>query len=349
MSVRLAVDAGNFARDRRGMGRVARGIALAALADPRFTVSLLVEHGKDADGVRAAFAGTPVSVRPAATAAAAGAYDAAWFPWNGMRYDCAAPALLTIHDVFAFTEPHPERVAREREQRPIARGAARADRIATVSQWSKGEIVRELGVAPDRISVVEPAPDPLFFPASGDLYMAAWRYALLVGTREARKNAGVVVDACAQALDGPRDLLVVAGSVTKDMSRRLEPLGDRVRLAGEVDDLRLRSLYRNARAVCMPSTAEGFGLVAVEALACGAPVLAANAAALPEATGGAAMLVDPHDPGAWRDALRAVFADDALAAALAARGAARFAHASRERPARTYLEMFKRLAGAAAA
>lgn len=342
--MRVAIDAGNFARDRRGMGRIARSIAQGLLKADNVTTTFLLERSRDEAGVRAAFAGRPIEVRPADTALAAHAYDVVWFPWNGMRYDAAAPVLLTLNDVFAFTDAHPERIARAREQAPVRRGAERADGIVTISQWSKGEIVRVLEVDPQHITVIAPAPDPFFRPGDDNPFMAAWRYVLLVGTREPRKNARVVFEACADALRGSRDALVVVGGLSRENERLLRRLGVQYRHVQDPDDETLRALYRNSRAVAVPSTAEGFGLVAAEALASGAPVIAARASALPEATGGAALLLDPRNVAAWRDAIARLFADDTLAADLSARGIAHFAFASSERPARAYLELLRRLA-----
>jgi len=108
----------------------------------------------------------------------------------------------------------------------------------------------------------------------------------------------------------------------------------------------LRALYRNASAVLVPSLAEGFGLVAVEAMACGAPVVAADAAALPEATEGLALLLDPCDVGAWAQAIRELFDDEGLASGLRARAAARFAFSDRSGSARRTLAILRELARA---
>jgi glycosyltransferase involved in cell wall biosynthesis len=88
----------------------------------------------------------------------------------------------------------------------------------------------------------------------------------------------------------------------------------------------LRTLYRTARAVAVPSLAEGFGLVVAEAQACGAAVVAADAGAVREAGGDAALLVDPFQVGAWSAALTDVVYDDDCYAHLRAAARNRWAH-----------------------
>jgi glycosyltransferase involved in cell wall biosynthesis len=118
-----------------------------------------------------------------------------------MRFEAAARALVTMHDAFAFTQPHPERIARWREQAPIRRAARLAARIVTVSRWSRGELARELGLASESIAVVTTPPDAFFFPAADDVVpppLDAERFVLVVGAGEARKNVRLALEACAR-------------------------------------------------------------------------------------------------------------------------------------------------------
>src|SRR5207249_3764109 len=96
----------------------------------------------------------------------------------------------------------------------------------------------------------------------------------------------------------------------------------------------LPALYRGARVLLLPSLYEGFGLTALEAMACGTPVVTTNTSSLPEVVGDAALLVDPHDTGPLADALVRVMTDDTLAKTLGARGLARAPLFSWERTAR---------------
>jgi glycosyltransferase involved in cell wall biosynthesis len=342
--IRLAIDAANLAQDRRGMGRLVRPVVRAALADPRFTVTLLAPRKHYAQ-LRADF-GNDVPIRAAGSAVRPKLYDAVWLPFNGMRFACAAPVLVTIYDAFAFSEPARGFVARWREQAPIRRAARHAARVVTISHWSAEQIVSVLHVAARRIAVVPPLPDPFFSPGSGDTLppnVQGKRFVLFVGGPEPRKNAAMLVEACAKALAAPEELLAVVGTLSALDEERLRAQGvPFVRL--RADDNLLRALYRNAALVAVPSRGEGFGLVAAEAIACGAAVIAANAAALPEATGDAAVLIDPADVGGWAAAIRHLLDDAGALASLRARARARYAFADREQPITAMLEELQALA-----
>jgi len=135
--LRLAIDAANFARDRRGMGRVARTVIAAARARGEVTLELIsVRRGDDA--ALAAEFGELRLQRPS-QAARRDAYDVVWYPWNGMRFRSAAPTLVTINDAFAFDEPHRDTIARWREQSPIRRAAREATRVLMLTSFTDDE------------------------------------------------------------------------------------------------------------------------------------------------------------------------------------------------------------------
>jgi alpha-1,3-rhamnosyl/mannosyltransferase len=321
-----------------------RAVLRGAADDPRFALTLLAGRHAERRLLREEFAS--VAVVRNAVASRAGPFDAVWFPFNGMRYRVAAPAAVTMYDAFAFTEPARGRIARFREQTPMRRAARQASLVMTISAWSRAEIARELGLDSAAIEVVSPAPDPIFTPDPGDpppAMLAGRRFALMVGAREPRKNARFALEACALTLRSPHELLVVAGELGRAEREFARDRGLRVRELAPSDPV-LRSLYRNAAVVLVPSLAEGFGLVALEAMACGAPVLAAATAALPEATAGAATLLDPTDPSAWAGAIRALFDDAELGARARAAGLARVALFDRAEPVRRVLGLLAELA-----
>lgn len=117
-----------------------------------------------------------------------------------------------------------------------------------------------------------------------------------------------------------------------------------VRDLGFVDAADMPALYRSARALVFPSRFEGFGMPVLEAMACGCPVAAADATALPELAGGAARLFDPDDVAAIASAVTAVSDDKALRAELRARGIARAAEYRWERLVPRLIETYERAA-----
>jgi glycosyltransferase involved in cell wall biosynthesis len=190
-------------------------------------------------------------------------------------------------------------------------------------------------------------PDAFFFPAADDVVpppLDAERFVLVVGAGEARKNVRLALEACARGLHGAAETLVIVGELgpqERALARRL-----RVR-CGEIaaSDATLRALYRKASVVLVPSRAEGYGLVAVEALACGAAVIAADATALPEATRGAALLLDPDDVAAWAALIRSLLDNPGLLAEQRARAVERFAGCDRTSHHRRMRELLGETAG----
>lgn len=334
--MRLAVDAFNLAHDHRGMGRHVRAI-LARLPAYEYECDLIVRNREDADAVRAELPAHDVLLVKDAQRRE---YDGIWYPWNGKRFELNAPAILTVHDLFAFQQPHGNLLARMREQGPINRGIREAEGIATVSEWSKSQIVLHFGIDPARILIIPPVLDPLWKPGEPKHYDVP--YVLFVGGPEKRKNTAMMIQAFEEAFPERDALLVIAGALCE---RDEQLLGDadiryeRVR----PDDEELRRLFSGAAVVAVPSKLEGYGLVALEAMACGAPVIAADAAALPEACSGAAILVDPKDARGWSAALRRVVRDPALQREMREQSLARAAAVDREAPARVMNELLMEL------
>jgi glycosyltransferase involved in cell wall biosynthesis len=191
--------------------------------------------------------------------------------------------VVVIHDTAALR--HPEWYSRPYvawQRAVLPRIAKRARLVITVSEFSKAEIAEVLGA--DAL-VIPNGVDERFRPSAdkGD-------YALVVGTRIARKNLGALEGAAA-ALRGKGVELVAAGSGRSYM--RSENVS--IRQLGYVPDDELPALYARARLLLMPSLYEGFGLPVLEAMASGTPVVAANRGALPETAGDAALVVEPED------------------------------------------------------
>ena len=196
------------------------------------------------------------------------------------------PTILTVHDLAVLR--HPEvfplwtRLYGRTALRPTIRAA---DRVVAVSEFSKREVAELAGVDPDRIDVVPNALEPVFR-SDGDA--AEGEYVLAVGTLEPRKNLARVVAATARA---GVELRLVGAPGWGDAGGA----GEHVTWLGRIEDDELAAAYRGARSLVFPSLYEGFGIPALEAMACGTPVVTSAGSAMEEVVGDAAILVDPFD------------------------------------------------------
>jgi len=181
----------------------------------------------------------------------------------------------------------------------LRRIAASAKLLLVPSEFVSRELQELVGVEPERICVVPPAAASHFSPAAGPRPPALDApYVLAVGSPSARKNLELL-DQVAPRLREAGLEVVVAGTGRSYLQGSV--VG--ARRLGYVEERDLPALYTHAEVLAMPSLYEGFGLPCVEAMAAGTPVVAADRAALPEACGGAALLVDPDDPDAFAAAL----------------------------------------------
>jgi glycosyltransferase involved in cell wall biosynthesis len=224
---------------------------------------------------------------------------------------------------------------------PILRAA---DRIITISEASRRDIVRCCNVPEEKVSVTLLAASLPALPA-GELSRTApitgiaGPYILNVGTLEPRKNLSGLLEAFAAACRrGLPHSLVIAGAggwgraSIPALAQRLG-VGDRVHVAGFIDDRDLPGLYAGADFFVYPSLYEGFGLPVLEAMVCGAPVITSNVSSLPEVAGDAALLVDPRSSTELGEAMLRLAGDAGLRQELRARGRVRAAQFSWERTA----------------
>jgi glycosyltransferase involved in cell wall biosynthesis len=271
----------------------------------------------------------------------------------------AAPVVLTVHDltVRLFPDTHPWR--RRAMHALLPARCRRAARVIADSGATRDDLVRLCGVAPAHVDVVPLAADHLG-PPPDDAARAAVRrrhglperFTLFLGALEERKNLPALLTAFASLREeGVAHALVLAGGGApsyvaglRDAGRRLGLReGHEFWLPGPIDDADLPALYASCDAFVYPSLYEGFGLPPLEAMACGAPVVAARGSSLEELFAGAALLVDPHDPAALRSALARLLGDPALRDDLAARGRARAAARGWDDVARDTLAVYERV------
>jgi len=227
------------------------------------------------------------------------------------------PQVVTIHDLFAAVEPHWFAPRTGWQLRTTQRRAARAaDAVIAVSECTRRDLVERYGVPPERIRVVYNGLDHARFrPTTVDPEAVARHFGvrhpfvLCVGSLMPWRNAARLLRAAARLEYG---LLFVGRDIWgTDLTARLaaERGWDWARFAGYVPDADLPGLYAAARVFAYPSLYEGFGIPPIEAMACGTPVVASTAGALPEVLGDAALLVDPYDEDALAAALQAAAED----------------------------------------
>ena len=214
--------------------------------------------------------------------------------------------------------------------------AEQAERLITVSHFSKRDILKHLNVPSEKVVVVYPAPEPIYvhLPQGPCRCFLEQCYGikggpliLYLGGFSLRKNVSVLLKAFAAGLKelGSQAVLVLAGKLTPEV-RMLQELAchlkiqDRVIYPGYVPVEHLPQFYGAADVFVYPSLYEGFGMPPLEAMACGIPTITSNAAALTEIVGGGAWQVDPYDPIALSQAIIAVVSEDETAARLREKG-----------------------------
>ncbi|MFH0907467.1 MAG: glycosyltransferase family 1 protein [bacterium] len=244
--------------------------------------------------------------------------------------------IVTIHDLIPllFRDHAPQ--AKKAKLFPIYKRlmhevGARADLILTVSESTKRDIVRELKVTADKITVTPEGVGPEYHPPNTRHPTLDTPHILYVGRRDPYKNLPLLIEAFAvMAKKVPAARLRIIGPAddrypeAPALAKTLG-LNDRIDWIGYVTPGQLIEEYRGASVFALPSRYEGFGLTVLEAMACGAPVVCSNVSSLPEVAGDAALLVPPGDRTALADALVRVLTDRNLAATLRKKGLAQSA------------------------
>jgi len=270
----------------------------------------------------------------------------------------ACPSVVTIHDLSLLLHPgwHERRAVR-RGRLFLPRIAHRASLIITPTESVRREVVGHLGVAAENVVCVHEAPRECFYPATEkEATEARVRlgvekdFVLCVATLEPRKNLARLLTAFVELLraTNAKPQLVLVGRkgwLVADLMRRIDDFGSRLRWLGYVADADLRALYSSCKLFVYPSLYEGFGLPPLEAMSCGAPVVASRIASIAEVTGNAARLVAPTDTDALAHALIDLWGDRAARDELSSRGLQRASEFTWKRTAELTRAIYVRAIG----
>ncbi|MFK5603925.1 glycosyltransferase family 4 protein [Haloferax volcanii] len=185
-------------------------------------------------------------------------------------------------------------------------GIRNSKAIVTVSNFSKQEISRELGVREEKIHVVYNGVDEFYMQDSGsEAFDLPEEYFLYVGAMNPRKNVQGLIESYNLVKDDVPHDLVLIGPNNKSVYKKFElaDLSERIHTPGYLPQSQLKYAYENADLFLFPSLYEGFGLPPLEAMACGTPVISSNRSALPEILGENAILIDPKSPNEIANAI----------------------------------------------
>jgi glycosyltransferase involved in cell wall biosynthesis len=337
-----------------GSGQYLRRLVTALIAaDPTLELQVFVPSGAEDDAAAGAIPNLTLISRDAPRtqlgkvrweqirvprwAHQAGA-DLLHVPYWAPPLHASIPVVVTVHDIIPLIlKPYRGGWRVRAYTALVSAGTTRARLVITDSKASRREILEHLHVRPDRVRAIPLAVGEAYTPSAADEDIqlraalgVAPPYLLYLGGFDIRKNLaavfeafGIVHQAC------PEATLVIAGGLPsgdtsfnpdpRRLARAVHPHDSAVQFVGFVSEAQKLALLRGARAFVFPSSYEGFGYPALEALACGVPVVAGDTSSLPEVVGDAGILLEPQDITGMAGALIQLLIDEPFHADLVRR------------------------------
>ena len=261
-------------------------------------------------------------------------------PLMAVPVGAKVPVVATVHDVIPFVIPEYRQSAAMRINLAVAKHRlGKAAAVITPSHHAALDIEHVLGIPANRIFVTPEAVETTYVPASGPAPARLQElgisgpYIFNIGGFDVRKNLPLLIEAFADLItDRPEPLSLVIGGAPHSGNATVFPdidgiirdrnIASRVVLTGRITEADKLLLMQHAAIYITPSIYEGFGLTALEAMACGVPVIAANRSSLPEVIGDAGLLVEPTRQELIA-AMRTLLDSPEMRADLGARGLAR--------------------------
>lgn len=266
------------------------------------------------------------------------------------------PSVVTIHDCIHLRFPTqlPNPAARVYARMMIRRAVTKADRVLTVSEATRADLVELVGADPSRIDVIPDGCDPYFLEPVDNLELQEVAekhglerpFLLNVNNIKPHKNLKRLLGAFGQLRGDYDDLELVIAGGTLDQHPELVAacssygIADRVRSVGFLPKQELRALYHLARIFVFPSLYEGFGLPPLEAMACGTAVVASRSSGIPEVVGRSGLLFNPYRIDSIAEAIRTLLENSSFRNALGAQGRLRALEFDWDDSARRVLEVY---------
>lgn len=331
-----------------GLGRYIRSILSRLLLDGRFSsFTLLGDPDEIQDFARTNFASDRIHAIDYPIAYYSPRIQLAWMALRARKriqgdvvflphYDVPlvglpAASVVTVHDLIHFRLPEVFPGWKPKAASLLLRRAvSQAQRVIAVSESTRVDLVERYPDAGSKVTVIPNGVDPSFRATpEGRAASSDHRFLLCVGNRKPHKNQVAAVEVLAQLKPSFPDLrLVIAGAPFEGSEEIIDLAAARgvlhaVDLIDHAEEAELLRLYQMCEVLLIPSLYEGFGLPALEAMACGTPVIASNRSSLPEVVGDAGFLVDPHDYHSMTERTRDLLTNPGLRSELSRRGVER--------------------------
>lgn len=258
--------------------------------------------------------------------------------WNG-------PFIFTIHDLIPINYNEETSLLKQIYFKTLLKyGIKKAKKILTVSEFTKSEIIKLFNCKEEKIEVIYNGVDSKF-KEKGEKYAPGFPYILYIGNKRPHKNIERAIIAYATSEYKNNLKFILSGNPTPELSKiiRKYKIENNIIFKGFIEENDLPTYYRGAKALLFPSLYEGFGLPALEAMACGTPVITSNVTSLPEIVKNAACLVNPYEIQSIKDGLNKTLSNTSYRKSLITSGLARAQKFNWDQSAEKFKNIFLKL------